>query len=109
MINLFYRKWAGLPVLIFFLCNAKDLAAQMLPDSIKTNTVIISSADSVTILPDTVDKRPRNAYGDLLNDDPRYNPRSSWLIPVLKVTASNVFGWAWSRYVTKEDWAKNAS
>jgi hypothetical protein len=106
MTNWFYRKWAGLPVLIFFLCNARELAAQTPPDSIKTNTVIIPSADSVTILPDTVDKRPRNAYGDLLDDDPRYNPRSSWLIPVLRVTTSNIFGWAWSRYVQKADWAK---
>jgi hypothetical protein len=96
--------WA--PYSYFFLCNARELSAQGLPDSTKTNTIITSSAGSVTNLPDTVDKRPRNSYGDLLDDDPRYNPRSSWLIPVLRVTTSNIFGWAYSRYVQKADWAK---
>lgn len=106
MTSWFYRKWAGLPVLIFFLCNVREMTAQSPPDSIKTNTVIIPSADGVTILPDTVDKRPRNAYGDLLDDDPKYNPRSSVLIPLLRVTTANIFGWAWVRYVAKASWAK---
>jgi hypothetical protein len=106
MTSWFYRKWAGLLVLIFFLCNTKELAAQANPDSIKTNTVIIPSAESVTNLPDTVDKRPRNSYGDLLDDDPAYNPRSSWLITAFRVTTSNIAGWAYSRYIVKADWAK---
>ena len=54
----------------------------------------------------TVDNRPRNAYGDLLNDDPVYNPRSPWTIVAFRVATTNVFSWALSRYVFNYDWAR---
>src|SRR5258706_13570333 len=106
MTSWLFRKWAGVLVLIFPLCHANNLAAQGTADTIKTSTIIVPAANSVTIFPDTVDKRPRNSYGDLLDDDPRYNPRKSWVIPVLRVTSSNILGWAYDRYIVKADWAK---
>jgi hypothetical protein len=47
-----------------------------------------------------------NKYGDLLNDDPAYNPRQPVLITAARVLASDVFNWAIARYVYKFDWAK---
>lgn len=73
------------------------------PDSVKTKDVF---ADSSKIFIDSSDHRPRNAYGDLLNDDPNYNKRYPVGLVLARVTSSNVFGWAYTRYVMKEDWAE---
>ena len=43
-------------------------------------------------------------YGDLLNDDPVYNRKSSWLVPLVRGLASNAFVWAMDRYLFKYDW-----
>ncbi len=91
-------------LLLFFLSYTAHLSAQQ-PDTIKINTTI-AAPDSVTILTDTADKRPRNTYGDLLDDDPVYNPRSSFVVPLIRVTTANIFGWAWLRYVAKAGYAK---
>ena len=88
------------------LCGSLFSIAQQSPDSLKINNEISLSPDSVKILYDTTDKRPRNTYGDLLNDDPKYNRKYSVGLVLARVTSSNVFGWAYSRYVMKEDWAK---
>src|SRR4030095_4131251 len=81
--------------------------AQQSPDSLKINNPITLSADSVKTLYETAaDKRPCNAYGDLLNDDPNYNRRYSIGLVLARVTSSNVFGWAYSRYIAKEEWAE---
>ncbi|TMI88456.1 MAG: DUF3943 domain-containing protein [Bacteroidetes bacterium] len=93
--------------LIFcIICRSLVSIAQQSPDSLKFNNDIIFSRDSVKKLYDTADKRPRNAYGDLLNDDPNYNRRYPVGIVLARVTSSNIFGWAYSRYVAKEDWAR---
>jgi hypothetical protein len=80
--------------------------AQQSPDSLKINNDADLYADSVKKLYDTADKRRRNTYGDLLNDDPNYNRRYSVGLVLARVTSSNVFGWAYSRYVMKEEWAE---
>jgi len=80
--------------------------AQQSPDSLKINIDAGLYADSVKKLYDTADKRRRNTYGDLLNDDPNYNRRYSMGLVLARVTSSNVFGWAYSRYVMKEEWAE---
>src|SRR6266496_5972209 len=60
-----------------------------------------------TVINDTtVDNRPRNIYGDLLNDDPAFNPRTSWPKVTFKVATTNAFNWAVSRYVFNYDWAR---
>src|SRR6187399_2453911 len=95
-------------ILLFFciLCGPLFSIAQQSPDSLKINNDTVFSPDSVKKIIDTSDKRPRNAYGDLLNDDPKYNRKYSVGLVLARVTSSNVFGWAYSRYVMKEEWAE---
>ena len=93
-------------LIIFILSCPIISVAQQTPDSLKINNSDLLSADSIKILKDTVDSRPRNAYGDLLNDDPKYNRRYSMGLVLARVTSSNAFGWAYSRYVMKEEWAE---
>ena len=84
----------------FLLCSFLSFA-QVVPDSLN---IINSSSFPVTT--DTTDKRPRNAYGDLMHDDPLYNRKYSVGLVLARVTSSNVFGWAYSRYIMKEEWAE---
>ena len=84
----------------FLLCSFLSFA-QVNPDSLKN-----ISSSSFPLTTDTTDKRPRNAYGDLIHDDPLYNRKYSVGLVLARVTSSNVFGWAYSRYVMKEEWAE---
>ena len=94
-------------VIVFFvLLYSLNSFAQPIRDSVKMNDSVAFSIDSKKPLFDTVDTRPRNVYGDLLNDDPLYNRRYSVGLVLARVTSSNVFGWAYSRYVMKEEWAE---
>jgi len=61
-----------------------------------------SPADGLTI-PDTM---KYNMYGDLLNDDPLYNPRSSIAMVILRVTLANVTTLAIDRYVFNYDFSR---
>lgn len=88
-------------VFSYFIIYSFTSFAQGDPDSLKT----INSL-SFSLQTDTTDKRPRNAYGDLVTDDPIYNRRYSAALVLARVTSSNVFGWAYSRYVMKEEWAE---
>ena len=56
--------------------------------------------------PDTAAPAMHNKYGDLLNDDPGYNPKYSWLVPAVRVIGQNAFTWAMDRYVFKYDWSR---
>ena len=70
--------------------------------------------DSATRQPESIyvigqpfnDTVPHNMYGDLLNDDPVYNPKLPWWKPAIKVVMSDAFNWAVARYIYKFDWAK---
>lgn len=88
---------------IFLFLYSINSVAQPGADSAGTNSSITFIKDSIEIPVDTVDPRPRNIYGDLMNDDPRYNRRYSVGLVLARVTSSNVFGWAYSRYVMKEE------
>src|SRR6266513_1659772 len=55
---------------------------------------------------DTVHAPGHNMYGDLLNDDPEYNPKYPWWKPALGVVETNIFSWTVNRYIFKYDWAK---
>lgn len=49
-------------------------------------------------------------YGDLLQDDPYYNPKYAWWKPAARVLAADVFNWAVARYGYNFEWARvNAS
>lgn len=52
------------------------------------------------------DKRLYSNYGDLLNDDPAYNPKYAWWKPALRVVSQNVFTWAVDRYVFNADFSR---
>ncbi len=91
-------------VIAFLFCSFASLSQEN-PDSVKINSSNIA-ADSTYFRIDSIDKRSRNAYGDLRNDDPRYNPKYPVGVVLARVTMSNVFGWAYSRYVLNEDWAR---
>ena len=73
-----------------------------------TTTATIEQTDSININTlTTKDTVPLyNKYGDLLNDDPFYNPKYAWWKPALRVLGANVFNWAVARYGYKYDWAR---
>ena len=93
-------------IVFFLLLYSLDSFTQQSLDSVKINNSVTYSTDSIKPLIDTVDTRPRGVYGDLLNDDPRYNRRYPVGLVLARVTSSNVFGWAYSRYIMKEEWAE---
>lgn len=47
-----------------------------------------------------------NMYGDLLNDDPAYNPRYAVWKPAVRVFTTVAFNWFTSRYIYNFDWAR---
>jgi hypothetical protein len=76
-----------------------------------TDTSSLGKPDNTNIrntsLYDTsIDSRPKNKYGDLLDDDPIYNPRYPWYVPAVRVAMVNVFSWATSRYIFDFEWAR---
>lgn len=71
-------------------------------DSLPKDTVVVA----VTGTHDSSgDLRPRSKHGNLLRDDPLYNPRYSIASALLRVTSANAFNWAISRYYFNYDWA----
>jgi hypothetical protein len=76
----------------------------------KITDTLVEVLDSVAVLnamPDTVHKTLYNKYGDLLNDDPAYNPKKPWYVPATRVLAADVFNWAVARYIFKFDWTSS--
>ena len=67
------------------------------PDKIRTK--------NITIYDSSVDNRPHNKYGDLLNDDPAYNKKYPVWTPASRVILSNVFLWSVDRFVLNADFA----
>src|SRR6188472_1468042 len=82
--------------LCFFVLHAHALNAQ-------TDTTL-SVNNSTGITGDTVITPGTNKYGDLLNDDPEYNPRYAWWKPAIRVVSADAFNWAVAKYVYKFDW-----
>ncbi|MEO6488662.1 MAG: DUF3943 domain-containing protein [Ferruginibacter sp.] len=66
-------------------------------------------SDTSKIVHDTADRRGHNMYGDLLRDDPAYNPKYPWYVVSSRVFANNVVGWASSRYIYKVDWTSSGA
>ena len=59
------------------------------------------------MIKDTAKSDPlHNMYGDLLNDDPVYNPKYAWWKPATRVLAADVFNWVVARYINNADWAR---
>jgi hypothetical protein len=106
---------AGLKYVCFFLliCNSFCLFAQngVLPDTTKVDTTIQKN-DNPPVAKDTT---LYNHYGDLLNDNPRYEKKYSVFRPAIEVIGVNgaihyidryIFNYDWS-YVNTETWKTN--
>src|SRR5687768_6828352 len=95
-------------LLICIVCLSITSFSQQTIDS---NTVSITdSSAEITVVnsiqTDTFPKPHYNKYGDLLNDDPEFNPKYPWWIPSVRVLIANVTNWAAARYIYNFDWAR---
>jgi hypothetical protein len=52
------------------------------------------------------DSLTHNMYGDLLNDDPQYNPKSPLWRPIIGVVIGNFVTCAFNRYILNSDYCK---
>ena len=85
------------------------MRAQVLPRTDTTSFIINDSTKTKKqAFSDSSTQAPiHNVYGDLLNDDPEYNPKYAWWKPATRVLAADVFNWALAKYVYKFDWASS--
>jgi hypothetical protein len=108
--------------LLFFLWPAALLQAQVLPVADTINPAAGNRgrqlrdikarqqklyADTLSVEPAAVawpDSTRYNRYGDLLQDDPRYNPRQPLWKPAFQVAGSNALFMGFNRYVAKADY-----
>lgn len=76
---------------------------QNMNDTVRIESVNHFEADSIP-----VPNRPATdaKYGNLLNDDPAYNPKYPWWQPAARVVSANVFNWVLDRYVFNYEWAR---
>lgn len=99
-------------LLPLFLLLFTALCAQDTTTSIKiTDTSNFRKPDNTVIrntsIYDTaVDYRPKNKYGDLLNDDPVYNKKYPWYVPASRIVFTNAVNWAINKYLFHFDWAE---
>ncbi len=94
-------------LLLFNILIAQDIASDSSKITDKSN---FGKPDNTNIkdthIYDTsIDSRPHNKYGDLLNDDPVYNPRHHWYIPAAKVIAADGINFAANRYLFHYDFS----
>src|SRR6266542_5036661 len=77
-------------------------------DSIKITDTFAEVMDSITIQKtDSLYTKPLvNKYGDLLNDDPLYNPKYPWWKPAGRILFADITNWAIDRYIFNYDWAR---
>lgn len=89
--------------LTLFLLANQIIEAQQITRADSTSFIADSSKKNIPA--DTLKKgMGYNKYGDLLNDDPEYNPRNKWYIPATRVITTNIFNWATAKYVFNYDW-----
>jgi hypothetical protein len=98
-------------VFLFTLSRAQDTTV-VYPSSNRADSAEVNKTPGTNVKEETkntdnlVEVQPHNKYGDLLNDDPVYNPKYPWYIPASRVALTNVFGWATDRYIFNYDWAR---
>ena len=74
----------------------KDKNAKLHPDSLGAEPKKSVQIDTTHL----------NKYGDLLNDDPKYNKKYPFWIPATEVLAANAFVWSVDRYAMNADYAR---
>jgi hypothetical protein len=97
------------PVLSVVISKAQTIDSTVIPPV--NRVVVIQPADSLSLALKNADRSQEdsikhNKYGDILTDDPAYNPRYPLWVPVTTVIADDIFNWAIARYGFKYDWAK---
>ena len=85
--------------LLLTLCLVSQIAFGQ--DTTTSNFAATHSIDSVQS-PDSIPLY--NSHGQLLKDDPLYNPRYAWWKVSARVLTTNVVNWAIAKYVYKFDW-----
>jgi len=72
------------------------------------NLSIASNPKKSIEVPAQIDPPPplKDLYGDLLNDDPIYNKKSDWPVPLYKVLIQEVELWAIDRYIFNYDFSR---
>src|SRR5438105_12662118 len=70
----------------------------------KKRTAAVDPADPPHPVPSPVPPL-KDVYGDLLSDDPVYNKRSDWPVPLYKILIQNVELWAIDRYIFNYDFS----
>lgn len=71
-----------------------------------TNKISIRDTIKTSNKTSTPDTMKYNMYGDLLNDNPLYNPKFSLLMVALRVTLSNVSTFLIDRYILNESFSR---
>ncbi len=56
-----------------------------------------------------IDTTIQNKYGDLLNDDVKYNKRYPVWIPLMEVAGANAFVWSMDRYLLNAEFARTGT
>src|SRR5918993_5843904 len=88
--------------------TSNDSVTSQSPDStVEITGLHANQSDTVSISfsNDTIPEIRYNKYGDLLNDDPEFNPKYPWWLPSLRILGANLLNWAAARYIYKFDWA----
>jgi hypothetical protein len=77
-------------------------------DSTKSADTLVEVLNPVSFYKaDSFQTKPLvNKYGDLLNDDPNYNPKYAWWKPAGRVLLTDVTNWAMDRYIFNYEWAR---
>jgi len=68
-------------------------------------TVKDSTAGGQPVKNPLIDTTIQNKYGDLLNDDPKYNKRYPFWKPLVGVIGVNVFTWSMDRFIFNESFS----
>src|SRR6185295_5220457 len=71
-----------------------------------TDSSIVPQPVAVITQVAPVDSTKYNRYGDLLSDDPAYNPKYPVWVPAVRVFSTDLFNWSVARFIYKYDWAK---
>ena len=96
-----------LSLLLFITTQAQDttVISPKITDTTNFGKPDNTAVKNTLIYDTSIDSRPKNKYGDLLDDDPVYNPKYPWYVPAIKVATSNAFNWAVSKYLFHYEWA----
>lgn len=68
---------------------------------------VYHAVDSFQLNKDSASKNIYGKHGNLINDNPEYNPKAPALVVSAKVLSSNVFNWALNKYYFKATWPSN--